>query len=42
MAYSQMGDKAVVGEEILFNIAAGTMKTLVNRPQTLIFSAKAQ
>ena len=42
MAYSQMGDKAVVGEEILFNIAQGTMKTLVKRPQTRIFSAAAQ
>ncbi len=41
-AYSQMGDKAVVGEEILFNIAAGTMKTLVKRPQTRVFSAAAQ
>ncbi len=42
MAYSQMGDKAVVGEEILFDIKRGTMKTLVNRPQTRIFSATAQ
>ncbi len=41
-AYSQLNDKAVVGEEILFNIALGTMKTLVNRPQTRIFSATAQ
>jgi lipopolysaccharide export system protein LptA len=42
MAYSQMGDKAVIGEEILFDIAKGTMKTLVNRPQTRIFTSQAQ
>lgn len=42
MAYSQMGDKAVVGEEILFNIAQGTMRTLVDRPQTRIFTSQAQ
>ncbi len=42
-AYSQLGDKAVTGEEILFNIADGTMTTLINRPQTLVFtSTKAQ
>ncbi len=38
-AYAQLSDKAIVGEEILFDIRNGFMKTLVKRPQTRVFTA---
>ncbi len=39
-AYSQMSDKAVSGHEILFDIKAQKMDTIVGRPKTFLFNSK--
>jgi hypothetical protein len=38
MAYSQVGDKALSGHELLFDIKNQNIKTLVKRPKTLLFN----
>lgn len=40
-ALAQLKDKAVLGEEVLFDLDSGYLKTLVGRPITRIFSADA-
>lgn len=40
MAYSQIDDKGIGGHELLFDIKNQSIKTLVGRPKTLLFSKK--
>lgn len=39
-AYAQYRDKAVIGEEVLFDIKNKVVKTLVGRPKTLILTSE--